>query len=96
MFQPKYTVGIDWGAPREQVSLAVVRSTRHMVSLLPQLQDKFVRIIKNELDRAVGEHCKGASDWSRVPIFSAMERTFTRVSTQMLLGESTGQQATYA
>jgi hypothetical protein len=63
LFQPKYTVGIDWGAPREQVSLAIVRSTRHMVSELPKLQDAFVRVMHDELDQGLKRFAKGTGEY---------------------------------
>ncbi len=53
MFQPKYTFGFDWGAPREHISLATVRSIRNTTAQLPAFQGKFVQILDEEFQKAL-------------------------------------------
>ena len=56
MFQPKYTLGLDWGAPREQVSLATVRSIRNMTAQLPNFQERFLSILDDEFSKAIASN----------------------------------------
>ncbi len=53
MFQPKHTFGYDWGSPRENISLATVRSLRNTTQQLPSLQGSFITILDEEFDKVI-------------------------------------------
>lgn len=68
MFQPKYTFGYDWAAPREHVSLATVRSIRNMTSRLPSFQRQFVSILDQEFRNALDTNSQVEGDMCENPI----------------------------
>ncbi|KAF2878468.1 cytochrome P450 [Massariosphaeria phaeospora] len=86
MFQPKYTFGFDWGAPREHVSIATVRSIKNMTQLLPLFQTKFVGILDQEFQKAF-VNSPSKDGWTQVSIWTTIQRAVTRINSLLLLGE---------
>ncbi|KAF2446078.1 cytochrome P450 [Karstenula rhodostoma CBS 690.94] len=88
MFQPKYTFGFDWSAPREHVSLATVRSIRNMTLQIPLFQGRFVEILDQEFQQAMATNPQ-EEGWTRVALWTVLQRAITRINTLLLFGEDT-------
>ncbi|PSN62395.1 cytochrome P450 [Corynespora cassiicola Philippines] len=86
MFQPKYTFGFDWAAPREHVSLATVRSIRNMTQQLPSFQKRFVAILDDEFNKALSKSPQ-IEGWARVTFWTTVRRAVTRINSLIFLGE---------
>lgn len=88
-FQPKYTFGYEWADRRDVDGMPVVRAVRTMTNQFPELKQKFIGIMSEELDQAFQANILSNGS-SKIPLWDTIKHFGSRINMFMMFGEDVG------
>lgn len=88
-FQSKYTLGYEWPDRRDVDGMPVVRAIRTIANQFSELKQKFIGIMRGELDQAFQANLLPEGS-SVIPLWNTVKHFGSRINILLMFGETVG------